>query len=86
LEFNFLYTTNRQAREGNEAGHACGHHLFGTGSSAAAIAVKEWLQRTGHTGTIRLYGTPAEETAGDHGSRIILKPGINRKVKARVAN
>ena len=43
------------------AGHACGHHLFGVGSVAAAIAVKEWLEETGQDGTIRLYGTPAEE-------------------------
>jgi len=28
---------------GQKAGHACGHHLFGTASSAAAIAVKDWL-------------------------------------------
>src|SRR5690348_11144424 len=27
---------------GRPAGHACGHHLFGTASSAAAIAVKDW--------------------------------------------
>ena len=43
------------------AGHACGHHLFGTASTAAAIAVREWLVRAGRSGTIRLYGTPAEE-------------------------
>jgi aminobenzoyl-glutamate utilization protein B len=30
----------RQPREGAEAGHACGHHLFGTASAAAAIAIK----------------------------------------------
>jgi aminobenzoyl-glutamate utilization protein B len=28
---------------GQIAGHACGHHLFGTGSIAAAIAIKNWL-------------------------------------------
>ena len=44
------------------AGHACGHHLFGTASSAAAIAAKEWLKSTGTQGTIRFYGCPAEET------------------------
>ena len=43
------------------SGHACGHHLFGTGSVAAAVAVKDWLARSKTTGTIRLYGTPAEE-------------------------
>ena len=42
-------------------GHGCGHNLFGTGSVAAAVAVKDWLAKSGNTGTIRLYGTPAEE-------------------------
>ena len=43
------------------AGHACGHHLFGTASTAAAIAIKGYLKETKQQGTIRLYGTPAEE-------------------------
>jgi aminobenzoyl-glutamate utilization protein B len=47
-----------------DASHACGHNLFGTGSVAAAIAVKEWLVRSGTKGTLRLYGTPAEEGGG----------------------
>jgi len=46
---------------GNTNGHACGHHLFGSASAAAAIAVKNWLKTTGRKGTIRFYGTPAEE-------------------------
>ncbi len=50
------------AREGVDAGHACGHSLFGTASTAAAIAVKQVLERNKDNGTIRLYGTPAEET------------------------
>jgi len=45
----------------NGPGHGCGHNLFGTGSVAAAVAVKDWLARSGNSGTIRLYGTPAEE-------------------------
>ena len=49
---------------GGGGGHACGHHLFGTGSVAAAIAVKKWLEKSGTSGTIRLYGTPAEEGGG----------------------
>ena len=31
---------------GKAAGHACGHHLFGTASTAAAIATKDWLKAT----------------------------------------
>jgi aminobenzoyl-glutamate utilization protein B len=55
------------------AGHACGHHLFGTGSTSAAIAVKEWLEKTGRPGTLRLYGTPAEE--GGAGKVYIARAG-----------
>jgi len=46
------------------AGHACGHHLFGTASAAAAIAVKEWLTTNKKKGVVRFYGCPAEEGGG----------------------
>lgn len=51
----------RAARTPGGAGHACGHHLFGAGTVAAAIAVKDWLDATDTQGTLRVYGTPAEE-------------------------
>ena len=56
------------------AGHACGHHLFGTASAGAAIAVKEWLDQTGTPGTIRFYGTPAEE--GGAGKVYLVRDGL----------
>jgi aminobenzoyl-glutamate utilization protein B len=56
------------------SGHACGHHLFGTASTAAAIAVKGWLESTGSTGTIRVYGTPAEE--GGAGKVYMVREGL----------
>ena len=56
------------------AGHACGHHLFGTASSAAAIAVRRWMEETGQQGTIRLYGTPAEE--GGAGKVYMVRAGL----------
>lgn len=59
---------------GGASGHACGHHLFGTGSSAAAIAVKEWLKETGGKGTIKLYGCPAEE--GGSGKVYMVREGL----------
>ena len=43
-------------------GHACGHSGLGTGTLGAAIATKEAMVAHGLEGTIRLYGTPAEET------------------------
>jgi aminobenzoyl-glutamate utilization protein B len=52
----------RKTRAGADAGHGCGHSIFGTASTAAAIAVKHALEAARLAGTIRLYGTPAEET------------------------
>jgi aminobenzoyl-glutamate utilization protein B len=45
-------------------GHGCGHHLFGTASVAAAIAVKNWMAANRIAGALRFYGTPAEEGGG----------------------
>lgn len=42
-------------------GHGCGHNLFGTGSLGAAIAVKELMAQGKLKGTIKFFGTPAEE-------------------------
>jgi len=44
------------------SGHGCGHNLFAAGSVGAALAVKHASEEHGLSGTIRLYGTPAEET------------------------
>ena len=44
-----------------ELGHACGHNLLGTGAAAAACALKADMQASHTTGTIRVYGCPAEE-------------------------
>ncbi len=59
---------------GEEAGHACGHHLFGTASTAAAIAVKDWMVANNTRGTIRFYGTPAEE--GGSGKVYMVREGL----------
>ncbi len=64
----------RKAVPGGTAGHACGHHLFGAGSVAAAITVKQWLEQTGTRGTVRLYGTPAEE--GGSGKVYMVRAGL----------
>ena len=46
---------------GQKGGHGCGHNLFGTASMAAAVEMKNWLKSSGHSGTIKMYGCPAEE-------------------------
>ena len=45
----------------NGNGHGCGHHLLGTASHFAAVAVKTYLEASGQPGTVRFYGCPAEE-------------------------
>lgn len=78
-EFDALPGLSQQATPekisaGGEAGHACGHHLFGTASAAAAIAAKDWLARGGQQGTIRFYGCPAEE--GGSGKVYMTRAGL----------
>ncbi len=42
-------------------GHGCGHNLFGVASLGAAASIKELIEKGELKGTIRFYGTPAEE-------------------------
>jgi len=56
------------------AGHGCGHHLFGTAAIASAIAVKEWMIANKIAGTLRFYGTPAEE--GGSGKVYMVRDGL----------
>jgi aminobenzoyl-glutamate utilization protein B len=68
----------RKTIPNQKAGHACGHHLFGTASAAAAIEVKNWLITTKKQGTIRFYGTPAEE--GGSGKVYMVRDGLFKDV------
>ena len=43
-------------------GHGCGHNKMGTAAAAAAIAVKNAMEKYGFKGTIKVFGSPAEET------------------------
>jgi aminobenzoyl-glutamate utilization protein B len=56
------------------AGHACGHHLFGVASVAAAIELRETMLQTGLKGTIKVFGTPAEE--GGAGKVYMVREGL----------
>ena len=43
------------------SGHGCGHNMFGAGSLGAAIAIKEMIEQGKISGTVKFFGTPAEE-------------------------
>ncbi len=64
--------------EGMLAGHGCGHHLFGTASVAAAIEIKKLMDEKKIQGTIKLYGTPAEEDGS--GKVYMVRDGLMKDV------
>ena len=55
-------------------GHACGHNLLGSGAALAAVALREFMVRNHVKGTLRYYGTPAEE--GGDGKVYMLRAGL----------
>ncbi|MGE6376652.1 M20 family metallopeptidase [Peribacillus muralis] len=57
-----------------ENGHGCGHNLLGTGSLAAAVAVKEFMEENSLEGTVRYYGCPGEE--GGSGKTFMVREGL----------
>jgi aminobenzoyl-glutamate utilization protein B len=66
--------TTQEAFEEGAAGHGCGHNLFGPASLAAAVAIKELIAAGDLKGTIRFYGTPAEEDVG--GKAYMIRAGL----------
>lgn len=64
----------RSPRIDGAAGHACGHHLFGAASATAGVAIARWLEAGNRSGTIRVYGTPAEE--GGSGKVYLTRAGL----------
>jgi len=73
----------KRPRPGVDAGHGCGHNLFGAASAFAAITVKEQLEAAKMPGTIRFYGTPAEEGGG--GKIYMARAGVFRDVDIALA-
>lgn len=79
-EFDALPGLSQQASpekvldDSRTTGHGCGHNLFGVGSVAAAIAVKEQLMAGNFQGTIKVFGTPAEE--GGSGKVYMVRAGL----------
>lgn len=65
------------------SGHGCGHNLLGVGSLAAAFAVKEYLQKSGHGGTVVFFGCPGEE--GGSGKAYMARDGLWTKLDAALS-
>ena len=73
-------SADRDPIVGKNAGHACGHHLFGTASVSAGIAIKELMAAGKLKGTIKVFGTPAEE--GGSGKVFLVRAGLFNNLDA----
>ena len=67
---------------GKDAGHGCGHHLFGTASVAAGIELKKLMDENKIKGTIKIFGTPAEE--GGSGKVYMVRDGLFNDVDVAI--
>ncbi len=73
----------REPLIGVGAGHGCGHNLLGAGAFAAALGVKHWLEETGRSGTVILYGCPGEE--GGAAKAFMARDGLWKSLDAALA-
>lgn len=61
-------------------GHACGHNIIGTSSVGAGIILKEVINKYNIEGTVKVFGTPAEERVG--GKITMIREGVFKDVDA----
>ena len=59
-------------------GHGCGHNLLGAASLFAAVTIKDWMVEKKIAGTLRFYGTPAEEGGG--GKLYMIRAGAFKDI------
>jgi aminobenzoyl-glutamate utilization protein B len=55
-------------------GHGCGHNIHGATALACVCALKHVMEDSGTPGTIKFYGTPAEENYG--GKVFMVRDGL----------
>lgn len=70
----------KKSISGKAGGHGCGHHLFGTASVAAGIEIKKLIEQKKLSGTIKVFGCPAEE--GGSGKVYMVRAGLFNNVDA----
>jgi aminobenzoyl-glutamate utilization protein B len=76
-------STKKEPHRPDAAGHGCGHNLFGAASLGAAVAIKELISAGKLKGTIRFYGTPAEESVG--GKVYMARDGLFKELDVALA-
>lgn len=66
----------------NGNGHGCGHNTFGVAAAHGAINAKRVMEERKLAGTIRFYGTPAEEGGG--GKIHMIRAGLFKDVDVAI--
>ncbi len=66
--------THPEPEPGKAMGQGCGHHLLGVGAIAAGLILREIMEEKGCSGTIRIYGCPAEESGS--GKAYMARDGL----------
>ncbi len=90
-EYDALPTLSQKGRVSKQdpivagaPGHGCGHNAMGTAAAAAAIAVKEAMDKYKLPGTIKVFGSPAEETVISR--PYMVRAGLFKDVDAVIDN
>lgn len=90
-EFDALPMLSQKARVPHQdpivegaPGHGCGHNTMCTAAAAAAIAVKEAIDQYGLKGTIKVFGSPAEEIVASRPH--MIRAGLFSDVDAVIDN
>jgi aminobenzoyl-glutamate utilization protein B len=88
-EYDALPGISQKAQPTREAlvegapGHGCGHNMFGAASLGAATAIKRLIADGSLKGTIKFFGTPAEEDVG--GKIYMAREGVFKDVDVMLA-
>jgi len=64
----------KEPLEEGAPGHGCGHNIHGASGMAGAIGAKVALETVGIKGTLKFFGTPAEESAS--GKVFMVREGV----------
>jgi aminobenzoyl-glutamate utilization protein B len=78
------YATNQDPVLAGAPGHGCTHNTMITAATAAVLAVKGAMEQGKFTGTIKLFGSPAEETLISR--PYMVKAGLYKGVDAVIDN
>jgi len=91
VEYDALAMLSQKGRTPKQApvvpgapGHGCGHNLMASAATAAAIAVKQAMEKHKIAGTVKLFGSPAEEIGVSR--PYMVRAGLFRDVDVVINN